>query len=194
MIVNLRPSSEREMLIEWGLAETWRLLELWPHDELLNHIAAASDAAPILTEQDGTKLERAVRYLRGTFFGNLLQLDLVWRKGDLLTSEMGQVTFDHRNQDFLNAAPSKRLDDLARCWENITDVAFVGRLRTMRSSFERDRMRGRPILVATDLDARYQLIEGTTRCLRILGGIHPPMVRLPVCIGVGKRLPEWPRY
>lgn len=190
MIRNRKRSSEREMLIEWGRAEAQHLY--WLPRELRERF---SDTRVLLTARERGCLEGAIRVWRWDYMlCDLLPLNLSWRKGELPTREMGEIIFDWRNEAFRNAAPSNRLRELARPSNLIADLEFVGRVETMRSSeFDRDRM-PKPVLVATNIDGPYHLIEGTARCVAIFLGVKPPIESLPVCIGVGDQFSTWRGY
>ena len=121
----------------------------------------------------------------------VLPLGLTWYRGDLPTADMGGMMFHRGNRGFLAAAPSGRLDELARRYKDVpSDPGFVESLEGMLCApFDRDRQ-PRLIFVATDIAEPYELIEGTRRSVMILRGSESGTVQ--VCLGVGNRLPDWP--
>jgi hypothetical protein len=122
-------------------------------------------------------VEAAIRTGRASMLDDLLTLGLDWYRGGLPTSEMPQIIFDPY-PPFLAAAPSRRLSELARCSEKIANPEFVSRLQQTRASFDSDRMRGRPVLVARKIEGPYRLIEGTTRCLAIILSIQAGTLKM----------------
>ena len=199
MIQNLEPSSEDDMLMEWALAEVHRFRGVVPNelipDELIGRVIA-NPRRP-LTGDDRQCLIAAIRWYRNGMLHDLLPLHLTWSKGDLPASDLDDVMFHWHNPAFSAATPSRRLGDLAPNADKITDGEFVQRLRRTRFDFDEMQMRGKPILVATNLSGPYLLIEGTTRSLTIFLERHtgrPTMKHVPICIGVGDRLREWSQY
>jgi hypothetical protein len=194
MIQNLEASSEKEMLTEWALAEVHHLQGMVP-DDLIARVTA--DPRAPLTADDRKYLQNAIRGRRFPMLHDLLPLGLKWYRGDFAVGDLGDVMFHWKNPAFAAATPSRRLADLAANADKITDTAFVQRLRRTRFEFDPTQMRGKPILVALNLEGPFLLIEGTTRSLTILleGSTgRPTLEQLPICVGVGDRLRDYSQY
>jgi hypothetical protein len=145
-----------------------------------------------LSEMDWAALREAVLSVRSDPVQPLLDLNLEWFLGKFPAKEWASLTVMNF-QIFTRMAPSRQLLELSTALDHgaVPSTWTPSNYSHLRSTFDRVRMNGDPILVARRRAGPYTLIEGTTRMCVLLslqrhGEIDVPWV--PIVLGVSPRL------
>ncbi|MGA8302916.1 MAG: hypothetical protein WA691_01365 [Thermoplasmata archaeon] len=168
------PSSDEEVLWNFGYAEIdsptdhgnrWRA-ELEP--QLLRILT--TDDRRAMTKEDWANLLAAAIAVRGDYVVQLMALRLAWFRGHFGISELRNIRVADY-PPFSGFAPSRRLQEFVRCMDEGRSMAgaeFADRYRKLRPSFDVQRVRGLPILVAESVDGPFTEVEGLTRLCILL--------------------------
>ena len=178
-----------KMLRNWALAEATsgqtgmsQVVAGWPAETQHKLSTGQHDS---LSENEWRMLEAGIVLTREPLLIGLLWLQPQWYRGEVpveMLADMRIINFS----PFVQKAPSRKLADLAE--------AERGGGRGAKSEFSLDKMVGLPIAVGLSLDGRLCLVEGYSRCCRILrdhkDGIFQHR-RVPFIVGVSERIVEW---
>lgn len=149
-----------------------------------------------LTEPDWSRIRAAFQEARGDYLTPLLELQPEWYRGSLeLRCLPDLLLIDW--EPFRRLAPSRKLGEFVHALDEGRDSApdfFAERYRRLRPTFDLEKVRGIPILVAERREGPYLEIDGLTRMSILVsrwerGEAVPP--RVEVLLGVSAELRRW---
>lgn len=199
MIISLRKVSEEEMLRNWALAEVVSIRR----QKYLHGILPTGLIQKILerqnefTENEYKHLTEMIRSTRAELLDGLLGLNVEWYEGRLPIEELKSLEMMNW-PPFVNLAGSKRFLDLVNAFQEGKmpphHHEFAENLERIRKELKIENMKGKPIVLSQSNEPPYILIEGFTRLSAMLLNILDGKLykgKIPVILGVSKRLSEW---
>lgn len=151
MLTDLRPITQDEMLLDWGLAEVAKP-EMGFDAAVVSRVRAKAE-----TREDQNELVRRIKLHRAPLLNFFSTHPVQWFAGNLSTAVIGQISVIRYFQ--LRYGPHiKTMADVA---QYLPDKYSI-------QNFHHDEMRGRPIFVAQRRHDPLHLLEGTHRCCEIL--------------------------
>lgn len=148
-----------------------------------------------LPSEELASARRALLAHRGRFVEFLLDASTNWRYGRLPTARLETLRVIAEG-DFLERAPTRLLGEFARRTdEGVPPIPdFDPGYRTLRSGFDRNAMRGIPILLGASERGPFTIAEGLTRltCLASLRREGRPVPEgLEILVGTNAGLARW---
>jgi len=199
MVMDLKKISEEGMLRHWALAETasirrWKYLENMLPQKILDKVRVDDFD---FTNGEWQKLVLMIRSFRSPLLDGLLLLQFEWYEGVIPVNELDQLEMMNW-PPFAGLAGSRKLVDLALAFQEGKmppgHHEFAENLDWLRSDFQIDKMKGRPILVGKSNEPPYMLVEGFTRMsallLNLLEG-NTMSEDMPIVLGTSRRIGEW---
>jgi len=175
MLLNVRPVSVQEVLLDWGSAEaTSPRFRNWDRADV---IAKLRNKAP-LEEADRAAIVKAIRCVRAPLLDYFFQKPTIWFEADMPVNLLDAIWSDIFFQS------DSTLADIA---SRRPDIKIDG--------FRLEAMSGRSILVGPSLNGPWILIEGVHRCVEILRmapAAQPNAIR--VLVGVCQSITSWVRW
>src|SRR6266516_2119723 len=199
---NIVPGSERDLWWNWAIAELdstrfGEAFRYWIPVELQTKVHANRREA--LTQSDWDRLKAAVLNIRFPILLDLLQLGIVWYRGELDPSDLPDVRIMNY-EPHVRLAPSRTLSAFSAALDAGRsppgEGGFGENYRIVRNMFSPDSTHGRPILVAEAASGPFILLEGYTR-LTIMTSLWSAGKfdsQIPILLGVCPRLKEWRQY
>jgi hypothetical protein len=183
MPANLRPFTQNEMLLVWADSEIEEArFNIWPQVRYYRERLRLRPNEPYTDFEKNELISALVTNPdRRGLVKWVLANPTEWHVADFTLDELSQVRADYYWLVNFRA-------------KTVRDISLLPS-RIGKQDFERNRMRGRPVVVGPNRSGDLMLIDGAHRCSEILR-MQPPgrPLSIEVIVGVCPTITSWPRF